>query len=182
MKITIQNILTGVLLLGMSFLFYLQFTVKENLKTGFVRSQELVYQFDGMIDAMTKFEQEQSEWNENVETLKSDYQTSVDNYNNQRPNLSEEEMMQQENLLQHQYNNVAKYAQEMETALIERETEILEGVLNQVNAFSESFATANELDLLITTAESGTILYGDPGLDYTEELLESINSQYNGTE
>ncbi len=182
MKITLQNVLTGVLLVGMTFLFYLQFAEKENLKTGFVRSQELVYQFDGMIDAMEKFEQEQNEWTQNIETLKNDYQTSVDNYNNSRPNLSEEEMMQQENLLQHQYNNVAKYAQEMEITLIERETEILEGVLNQVNAFSESFATENELDLLITTAESGTILYGDPGLDYTDELLESINNQYNGIE
>jgi outer membrane protein len=182
MKITLQNVLTGVLIMGMSYLFYLQFAEKDDLRTGFVRSQELVYQFDGMIDAMAKFEQEQNEWNQNIETLKNDYQLSVDNYNNSRPTLSEEEMMQQENLLQHQYNNVAKYAQEMETSLMERETEILEGVLNQVNAFSESFATANDLDLLITTAESGTILYGDPGLDYTEELLESINSQYNGTE
>ena len=182
MKITIQNVLTGALVICVCYLFYLQSEQHENLKIGFVRSQELVYQFEGMTDAMKKFEGEQQEWDDNAETLKKDYQNSVESYNNERANLSESEIAQQESLLQHQYNNVAKYVQQMEASLIESEAEILEGVLNQVNAFSESFAKEKNLDLLITTAVSGTILYGDEALDYTEELLVSINEQYNGTE
>lgn len=182
MKVTIQNILIGVLIISVSYLFFLQFNSNKSLKIGYVRSQELVYQFDGMIDAMTKFEEEQKEWTTNVEVLKNDYQGSVDTYNLSRTSLSAQEIAEQEGLLQHQYNNVAKYMQQMESSLAEREAEILEGVLNQVNAFSEEFARLEGLDLVITTALSGTILYGEEKLDYTDELLEYINKKYEGNE
>lgn len=171
-------LLTGCVII----LFYLQFNKKSVSNVGFVRSQELVYQFDGMKEAMVKFEQEQNEWIQNIEVLKKDYQNSLDIYNQELPNLSKAEIANKENLLQHQYNNVLKYTEEMEVALAERENEILEGVLNQVNAFSENFAKESGLDLLITTSVSGTVLYGNETIDYTEELLTSINNQYNGIE
>lgn len=182
MKNKVQNILIAGLIICVSYLFYAQSSPQQDFNVGFVRSQDLVYQFDGMQEAMVQFEQEQKEWSTNMETLKGDYQQSVEAYNAELPNLTEAEMIEKENYLQYQYNNVAKYAEEMESNLAERELEILEGVLNQVNAFSESFAKEKDLDLIITTATSGTILYGDEAMDYTDELLASINQQYNGTE
>jgi len=182
MKNDVQNILIAGLILCVSYLFYAQSSPKQDFKVGFVRSQDLVYQFDGMKDAMAEFEAEEKEWSTNMETLKGDYQKSIDAYNIERPNLTEAEMAEKENFLQYQYNNVAKYAEDMENNLAERELEILEGVLNQVNSFSESFAKEQDLDLIITTATSGTILYGDDAMDYTDELLASINQQYNGVE
>ena len=163
-------------------LFYLQFNTKSERNVGFVRSQELIYQYAGMLDAMEKFEREEQEWASNLDTLKSDYERSVSQYEQIKPSLSEDQLAQQEQLLQYQYNNCLKYAQDMEEGLQNRELEILEGVFNQVNAFSADFAVENELDLLVTTGSSGNVLYGSDQLDYTEELLTYINSKYEGNE
>jgi len=181
MKAKIQNGFIAVLTLCVGYLFYLQFSQKsEIINVGFVRSQELVYQFDGMQDAMAKFEMERQQWMQNVDTLKADYQMSLDDYNSQFASYSQDERLAQENRLQHQYNNLLKYSEQMEATLNERETVILDGVLNQVNAFSKEFAQAQGLDLIITTASAGNILFGEEDMDYTEELLGFINDKYNG--
>lgn len=163
-------------------LFYLHMSNKSEGGVGFVRSQDLIYQYTGMLDAMKKFENEEKEWNSNLDTLKADYERSVIQYEQIKPSLNASQLVQQEQLLQYQYNNCLRYAQEMETGLQEKEAEILEGVFNQVNAFSEDFAIENELDLLVTTGSSGNVLYGSEQLDYTEDLLTYINTKYEGNE
>jgi len=178
----IQTISLIILTGCVSVLFYMQLNKTSEKRVGFIRSQELVYQFDGMKEAIAKYEQEEKEWTNNLNILKSDYDRSVSQFEQIRPSLNQEQLAQQNEILQYQYNNCLKYANQMEDSLQMRELEILEGVFNQVNAFSADFAIENELDLLVTTGNSGNVLYGSDQLDYTDELLAYINAKYEGTE
>ena len=178
----IQNIIIAVLAIGLGISFYLHSgkpKTNDN-KIGYVKTQDLVYGYQGMKDATAKFEQEKAEWVRNVDTLKLDYQRSVQAYNENKSVLTPEQITEREQLLQHQYNNLLQYNQRMETTLEEREAVILEGVLNQINSYAQDYAKKNGFNLVLTTTASGNIMYADEAMDLTEILLKELNNNYNG--
>ena len=46
-------------------------------KIAFVRSQDIIYKYEGTVEAMTKFNNQKQQWQANVDTLKYDFQRAV---------------------------------------------------------------------------------------------------------
>lgn len=147
-------------------------------KIGFVKSQELVYGYQGMKEAKQKFEDEKLSVQESIDSLISDYRISVQNYENDKLSLSITEQQQRENLLNIQYQRVAKRNAGIEQNLKAREDQIMTGVLNQINSFVEQYGKANGYDLILGTTLSGSVLYGNEAIDLTKIILKDLNKNY----
>lgn len=152
---------------------------KEDVKViRYVRSPDLVYQFEGMKAAQEKFQNQQTLRKSELDTLESDYRRSLSSYNKDYPTLTEKERGEREKLLQAQMRNYQDYQQRMTESSAAEEQEMLEGVLNQINSFAEQYAKAEGIDLIYGTTTDGSLLYGDPALDITDVLLDALNKKY----
>lgn len=158
--------------------FYLLLSSQK--KMAFVRSEELVYNFKGTKEARVKYDNEKQQWQSNLDTLQADFERSLRQFEKNLTSLSPAERREEEQKLSIQQEQLLQYKQAIEEKAYQRDEEIMQGVLNQINAFVEEYGKENNYDLIMGTTRSGNILYGREGIDITDELIKLINDQYLG--
>ena len=151
----------------------------RNTRIAYVRSNELVYGYFGMKEAVENHQREQQGWRTNLDSLQQDLLRSrsraLELRNMGRANEElERAMIKQQQELQ-------RYAQAMDERAKQAEPERLASVLDQINSFVERYAEANGYDLVLGTTDSGSLLYGQGGMDITQELLAALNKEHKGT-
>ncbi len=147
-------------------------------KIGFVRSQELVYGYLGMKEAKNIYSDRSQVWQANLDTLKKEFQTRLEDFNKKIKSLSQEERNIAEMELRKRREEILQYSQTVDQQAKEQENKMLEGVLNQINSYVQSYGSKNGYEVILGTTTSGSILYGDNAIDLTNEILLELNSQY----
>ncbi|MDR3678870.1 MAG: OmpH family outer membrane protein [Flavipsychrobacter sp.] len=147
-------------------------------KIAYVRSLELVYSFNGMRQAHAEYKTQTDAWQANIDTLKKQYQNAVSVYKShvslispQQKNDEEKNIMQLENSLKQYSATVSKEAEE-------REKKLTQSVLNQINSYVESYAKKKGYDIVLGAEGTGSVIYGKPAFDITNDVLESMNKEY----
>ncbi|MEM8565659.1 MAG: OmpH family outer membrane protein [Bacteroidota bacterium] len=149
-------------------------------KIAFVRSQDLIYKYEGTVEAMAEFNNQKQQWQANVDTLKFDFQRAVNRYNQEYATLSVSERQQREEGLSQQERQFQNYAGAINDKIQAADEEMMQASLNQINVFVEEYSQAHGYDIILGTTLSGSVLYGDEVLDITDELLEALNKNYRG--
>lgn len=150
-------------------------------KIGYVKSNELVYEYTGMKEAQVSFKEKLKVMQANADTLASEFQRNLNVYNAEYSQLSGEERQKREALLGKQEENVNQYRHVVEEKARNEEQEMTEGVLNQINSFVEEYSKKHGYDLILGTTGSGNILYGEDAIDITKDLLQELNASYKKT-
>ena len=150
-------------------------------KIGYVKSNELVYEYVGMKEAQVAFKEKLKVMQANADTLASEFQRNLNLYNAEYSQLSGEERQKREALLGKQEENVTQYRHVVEEKARNEEQEMTEGVLNQINSFIEEYGKNHGYDLILGTTGSGSILYGEDAIDITKDLLQELNQSYKKT-
>jgi outer membrane protein len=148
-------------------------TAKRTPRVAYVRSQDLVYGYLGMKEAMNEFQGKQQQWKGNVDTLQADIQRTMAGL----PADGKSDPMKIRRL-QKQRQDLAHYQQAMGTKMQEDQQRMLNGVLGQVNAFVEKYAKEKGFDLVLGTTDAGSLLYGKGAMDITDELLAALNADH----
>jgi len=153
----------------------------SDTEVAYVRSQDLVYGYFGMKEAINEFETKKTLWQGNIDTLSFDFKRSVDKLRSEADKLNEEQLAQRQNILQKQQDDLYTYRDAITAKMKEEEDKMLEGVLNQVNSFVESYAKDHNIDVVLGTTSSGSLLYGEGSMDITEDILTALNKAHAGS-
>lgn len=137
----------------------------------YVRSHDLVYEYEGMKEAQIKYQQQIQTWQANIDTLQSDYKRSI---------ASIDKTKDAEFLLQQQKIHLEQYTRAVQSKAKEEDEKITQSVLNQINTFVEEYGKAHNYDIILGTTASGSILYGIEAMDITKEVLQALNKHYQG--
>ena len=146
----------------------------------YVKSQQLIYSYDGTKDAQAKFSKQKNEWQANVQTLRSEFQQAVKAFEEGQAKMTKAERQQRRSALVSQEQQLMQYSKTIEDKIAQTDKDIMQGVLNQINSFTATYAIENGYDLILGTTESGTVLYGKEALDITDQLLVALNNEFNG--
>ena len=149
-------------------------------KIAFVRSQDLIYSYEGTIEAMAKFNNQKQQWQANVDTLKFDFQRAVTLYNQEYAKLTSAQRQQREQNLSQQERQLQSYTRAIDDKIKAADEEMMQASLNQINVFVEEYSQQHGYDIILGTTLSGSVLYGRKTLDITDELLEALNKKYRG--
>lgn len=166
----------AILVLNTVCLFNL-FTSKPKL--AYVKSQELVYGYMGMKEAETKFDIRSKKMLSSVDSLKYELQRAIQDFNTQAETINPEILQKQREKLRIQEMNIQKYEDNIQDKLIAEESEMLEGILNQINSFVEQYAKEKNYQYIFGTTTAGNLLYADDTEDITQEVLEHLNKNYS---
>lgn len=145
-------------------------------RVAYVRSADLVYKYNGMIEAQQDYRKKTEAWQANVDTLRSDFQREIMAYNRDFEKLSPSERKEREKDLSARQQSLQQYAQSIEAKKKEEDDRITQGVLNQINSFVESYGKSHGYDIIFGTTNSGNLLYGENYLDITQDVLAAMNS------
>jgi outer membrane protein len=164
-------------LIGVIYLFLRQGDVNG---VAFVRSEDLVYGYAGMKEIEQVFAAKEQGRKANLDTLSADFQREYAATMEAASAMSVEEKQEAQMKLKGKQSQLIGYSQAMQTESDEEEAKMLGSVLEQINSFVKAYAEAHGYDMVYGTTSDGNILYGEPGLDITDDLLKELNAHYYG--
>ncbi|MBL8001164.1 MAG: OmpH family outer membrane protein [Flavobacteriales bacterium] len=147
-------------------------------RIAYVRSEELVYGYFGMKEAVDAFQAEQQGWRSNLDSLTADLRRTMAKAAALRNEGRADEEL--ERVAMKQQQELQRYAKAMEAKAQDEEREQLQAVLGQINTFVGAYAAQHGYNMVLGTTDEGNVLYGEGALDITEELLTALNEHHQG--
>jgi len=144
----------------------------------YVESNKLLEGYQGMKDARRSFEAKAKGWERQNQTLVNGFRTAVEQYQKTAASLTAEQRAAAEQKLQAQQQQGAVEQQKIQAQAQEAEAKLTQTVLESVNKKVEAYGKAHGYKMILIAAPSGTIAYGEKGLDITPPVLAYLNAQY----
>ncbi|WP_151087598.1 OmpH family outer membrane protein [Hymenobacter baengnokdamensis] len=145
----------------------------------YVESAKLLDGYQGMKDARRSFEGKAKGWERQNQALVSSFRTAVEQYQKTAAGLTPEQRAAAEQKLQQQQQQGAAEQQKIQAQAQEAEGKLTQTVLESVNKKVEAYGKAHGYKMILVAAPSGTIAYGEKGLDVTAPVLAYLNSEYH---
>ncbi len=144
----------------------------------YVESAKLLDGYQGMKDARRSFEGKAKGWERQNQALVSSFRTAVEAYQKSAPTLTPDQRAAAEQQLQQKQQQGAVEQQKIQAQAQEAEGKLTQTVLESVNKKVEAYGKAHGYKMILIAAPSGTIAYGEKGLDITSPVLAYLNSEY----
>jgi len=176
----LKEIILGVVLCAILGIVAWEHFGEETGKIGYVRTLELLENFEGMQEAAQAFDSKKVAYSVTLDSMQVAFQASVTEYQTGSAEMTESERLVAEQQLANKQQTLQQYAQAAQNQLAEEEETMTRGVLNQMEAFMASYGQQHGYQLILGTSEDGSILYGDKAIDLTNEIGLALNEQYRG--
>lgn len=149
-------------------------------KVGIVRVADVLEKFDGAIQAKKDFQHTTIAWQANIDTLRSELQGQVLDFERDRSQLSEQERRARQEELQQKSSEIEQYTGAVQEKAAREQSLLTEGVVNQIKTAAEVVAKSQGFDVVHALQADGAILYSSESVDITEEVLEYLRAHYRG--
>lgn len=163
---------------GLIALAFYVFTIPQKLV--YVDSGKLVNEYKGMQDARAVYQKKAATWKANIDTLTSEVQQRIMNYEKESSKLTAKERQLSEELIRTKQKQLMEYQQAMNTQAKQEDSKMTGEVVQQINAYLKKYGEENGYKIVMAATEYGNIAYADEGLDITEDVLEGLNQEYSG--
>ncbi len=148
------------------------------LRIGFVDSQRLVYEYDGTKEIQDEYNQESMLLRANLDSLNVEYQSALETFQSNESGWSSGVVSDERHKLIRLKEDLIRYEEYVQEHTGEREREMMTGVLNQINSFITEYGKQKGYDYILGTTSGGSILYGKPSNDITDDVLKELNQKY----
>ena len=148
-------------------------------KLAYVESGKILDGYQGMKDARKAFEGKARGWEKQNQQMLATFKAAVEGYQKQAPTLTAEQRAATEQKLQEQQQQVAQQQQMLQAQAQQEEAKLTQSVLESVNKKMEAYGKAHGYKLILISAPSGTIAYGEKNLDITAPVLVYLNANYH---
>lgn len=166
----VLNLLIGV--------FSLVYTLSGTQKIVYVDAQKLVNGYKGMQDARKEFELKSNAWKTNLDTLRSEAEVKIKEYEQSAAKLSAKERALMEELIETKQQQFMNYQQVVAEKVKAADQELTSKVLSKVNDYIKKYGNEKGYSIILAATQYGNIAYGDAPMDITEDVLEGLNQEY----
>lgn len=150
---------------------YSYFTQK---KIAFVRTGFVLAEYNGMKSANAVYDSERIRVQTNMDTLRKRY----DYLAGLSATVSGSNKSQVEYQLKVAGEDYERYANSATDQLEKRRVELTSVVIKEINSTIEAYGKKHHYDIILGSTDAGSLLYGVPDADVTEEILSILNSNY----
>jgi outer membrane protein len=118
-------------------------------------------------------------WKANIDTLSSEIQNQIMNYEKSSKNLSAREKQLTEELIRTKQKQLYDYQQAISQQAKEEDDKMTQEVLSQIDGYIKKYGAGKGYKIVLGAA-NGNIVYADEALDITTEILDGLNKDYSG--
>ena len=146
----------------------------------FVRMDSIINSFDMYHDLKKVYEEEVTKADNEIRTKVNAWQRDGKNLQERfdkglitRSQAQDEQarLIRRQEQLEEEQGRVRNDLMEKEVVML---NQIQDAILNYINKYNEE----KGYSLIISTTGNSTVLYGNPGLDVTKEIIKGINEEY----
>jgi outer membrane protein len=149
-------------------------------KLVYVDSAKLVNEYKGMVDARAVYQKKAATWKANIDTLSSEVQLQIMNYEKESSKFTAKERQLSEELIRTKQKQLMEYQQALNTQAKQEDVKMTGEVVQQINAYLKKYGEENGYKIVMAATEYGNIAYADEGLDITADVLAGLNKEYSG--
>jgi outer membrane protein len=144
----------------------------------FVDSVKLLNGYKGMESARKSYEAKISVWKSNIDSLKSELEAKIKDYQANQSKFTPKEKKLTEELLQSQEQQFLSYQQTISEKIQKEDEQLTQSVLTKVNDFIKKYGEEHGYEIIMAATQYGNIVYSRKGNDITEEVLTGLNNDY----
>ena len=172
----LTQIISFIALAGFLAMATIQFIGKE--KTVYIDTNVIMQKYLGMKDAQAEYGEKAKVWEANVDTLMSEWQSELQNYEKERSSMTKREKELKEELLRNKQQQIGNYRQAMQQKTQEEEQKITQTVVNEINDFMEEYGEEHNYKYILGATGMGNIVYAREKMDITDKVLKLLNEEY----
>lgn len=171
-----QLIINLFLFLGIVIAIGLSFQSRRKLV--FIDTNLLLQEYQGLHDARIEYEKQAKKWQENVDSLVTEWQKELEEYEKRISKLSKQEKQLQEEILNNKREKILKYKEAINQKSVEEEQKIRTNLVNEVNELLFVYGREKNYDIVFGANGSGNIIYAKKVKDKTQEALAYVQKKY----
>jgi outer membrane protein len=148
----------------------------DQMKIGFIYSEQIMMEYQEAVDAMKKLEAEATELQNVYQEMQGDYQKLIEDYEKRKlvssdawKKAKQQEIVQKEQQLQsYQLEHFGQSG-----SIYKKEEEYLGPVLDKINEILKKVGEEEGFSYIFD-ASKGSIVYADEALDMTQKVLDEL--------
>lgn len=146
-------------------------------KIGFVNTEVILQTYPETAKAEQTYRADVENWNREAQARKRDLDQSAQQLAQQGPMLSDEKRREKEDDYQKKVSDYDTFVQGIwgpNGLVVQRNEEILRPIIERIQTILTTIGEEQGFSLILDAAD-GNILYADPSLDLTQEVLNELN-------
>jgi outer membrane protein len=148
---------------------------QTDVKLGYIDSQAILNQDPGARQAQAQFESDMARYRTEVDQLGQELQGLIAQYEQQEAMLSEEARSNRQEEIRLKQTQYQQRISELEDQAALRQAELVEPVMERINAVIEEMREAGAYSIIFDVAAQG-IIAADPALDLTPEVVRRLQA------
>lgn len=161
---------------GLGILFLLHFQAQQSLV--YVDAQKLVIGYEGMKAARQEFETKSVAWKANLDTLRSEVEGKMKEYDVKKASMNAREKQLSEELIKAKQEQYINYEQVIQEKVQTEDQQLSKNVLTKVNDYVKRYGKEHGYKIILAATQYGNIVYAEEGIDVTDEVLKGLNGEY----
>ncbi len=149
-------------------------------KIAYIKTEVVLENYEGMKDASKQFEQKRTEWKAALDTVSNELRLEINNYILDSASYTKTEKRDKKEKIRRLRQNLHVLNRKIKENAEGLDVEMTMEVLEQVNTYLKQYGEEHGYDMIFGTMDEGTIVYGIPPLDVTNEVLTGLNKYYLG--
>ena len=145
----------------------------------FVNSETIFKSQTDYNSAIKQLDDLSAEYQKNIDDAYAELDETFNNYAAQRGYLSETSRQNREEQIVNREKEIKKYQQDVfgpEGELMKKRIELIKPIQERVFAAINKYAETNNLGMVVDRANNQTLLYYQPALDKTDEIIKMLNN------
>jgi outer membrane protein len=150
----------------------------EDLKVGFINSQEIFVRYKGTEDAQRKFDEEKQRLEQEIESKKQEIEEL-------RADLERKSLLMSEETKKERLSELEKKEQEFQQlyfdafgeggSIVKLNAELTQPIIEKMNIVLNDLGEKEGYDIIFDVAPGG-IVYANEGFDLTDRVLDELNA------
>ncbi|MDQ1152057.1 OmpH family outer membrane protein [Sphingobacterium zeae] len=160
---------------------------KENLgsnkdKIVYLNSDSLSEKYQYFKDIKSKLENKVKKAQTDLQSKSTAFQREVAEYQKNAATMSAADRQATEQKLARKQDELARLDQTASSSIAKDESEEFNNVYNKITEFLKKHAAENGYKLVLTYSKTNpTVLYADPSLEITNEVIKQLNEEYKSS-
>ena len=152
---------------------------QSEVRIGYLNSERILSEYTSLAEAEKAYRQDVDDWNREAQARKREIERLEAELDQQEPMLSDEKGREKQEDYVKKVGDYEKFVQSIwgpNGKVTQRNEEILRPIIKRVQEILTEIAQLEGYTLILDAAD-GNILYADPSLDLTQQVLDELNVQ-----
>lgn len=156
------------------------FCMRSSSEQVYVDVNKLLDGYERTAIVKADFEKKATAMRANVDSLISNWQEELKDYEKERSSMSKKEIELKKELLANRQQQINSYQKAIQKQLQEEDQKATQTVINDINDFVKEYGKREGHRIILGATGSGTIMYAAEGADLTDKILKELNASFKG--